>query len=125
MQELSADELRRLGADQSRPDRSSDGRAWVRYAATVQVAFHEVVAAEHAPERAPVINVSAGGVAMRSVRSFERGTLLQLEFRGLDGQPLAPRLARVVHAKPIPEGGWTLGCTFVRELSDEDVQALM
>lgn len=124
LHELSADELRLFGADCAVPDRS-DGRAWVRFPSKLEALYHAVVAAEHAPGRARIVNISAGGVALQTKQDFERGTLLNLELRGLDGQPLQPRLARVVHATRQGEGDYMLGCTFVRELSDADLQALM
>lgn len=124
LHELTWDELQLFGADCAVPDRS-DGRAWVRFPSKVEAFYHAVVAAEHAPGRARIVNISAGGVALQTQRDFERGTLLNLDLRSLDGQPLQPRLARVVHASRREEGDWVLGCTFVRELSDADVQSLL
>lgn len=124
MEEMTPQELQVLGADRARPE-YNDGRAWVRFPTQVETYFHPVVAADHAPRRAEIVNVSAGGVALHSERAFERGTLLHLEFRGPGGQPLPPRNARVVHATSKTPDDWVLGCTFVRELSDADLQALM
>lgn len=124
MEEMSPEELQVLGADRARPE-DNDGRAWVRFPTQVESFFHPVVAAEHAPRRARIENISAGGVAMHSDREFEHGTLLHLEFRGPGRQPLPSRNARVVHATSKAKDDWLLGCTFVRELSDADLQALM
>lgn len=124
LHELNADELQMFGADCAVPDRS-DGRAWVRFPSKLEALYHAVVAAEHAPGRARIVNISAGGVALQTKHDFERGTLLNLELRGLDGQPLQPRLARVVHASRQDDGDFMLGCTFVRELSDADLRTLM
>lgn len=124
MEEMSPAELQVLGADRARPE-DNDGRAWVRFPTEVESYFHPVIAAEHAPRRAKIVNISAGGVALVAEQEFEHGTLLHLEFRGADGQPLPSRNARVVHATSKAKDDWLLGCTFVRELSDADLQALM
>lgn len=123
MEEMTPEELQVLGADRARPE-DNDGRAWVRFPTQVESYFHPVVAAEHAPRRAQIVNISAGGVAMHSDIQYEHGTLLHMEFRGPQGQPLPPRNARVVHSTLKAKGDWVLGCTFVRELSDSDLQAL-
>jgi hypothetical protein len=36
-----------------------------------------------------------------------------------------PLTLRVVHATPLAEGDWLVGCQFVRRLTDQDLQALL
>jgi hypothetical protein len=62
---------------------------------------------------------------MQAERRFESGTLLSIELAEAEEQSARPIMARVIHLSERPEGGWILGCTFVSELSDNDLQALM
>jgi hypothetical protein len=122
--ELDEDDLRVFGAECIRPQ-EDDGRAWVRFSCDAEVEFHAVLGSEQAKSKAKVVNISAGGFAMQTSQKFEGGTLISVGLTGADGNDARPTLARVVHVATRPEGGWVLGCTFVTELSDNDLQALM
>ena len=123
--ELSDEELRPFGAERKRPDGGSDVRAWVRYPCTTESVFHSVVSAEQEKCRAKVLNISAGGVALLSPRKLEAGTLLHLDIGGKEAQAPRTLKARVVHQAERADNQWVLGCTFVADLSDDDVMALL
>jgi HD-GYP domain-containing protein (c-di-GMP phosphodiesterase class II) len=46
------------------------------------------------------------------VRRFERGTGLAIDLPAEPGYPGETLVARVVHLRVLPEGGWLLGCAF-------------
>jgi hypothetical protein len=123
--ELSDEELRPFGAERKRPEGQTDVRAWVRFPCSTDSVFHSVVSAEQEKCRAKVLNISAGGVALLSPRKLEAGTLLHLDLVGRDGQPDRTLKARVVHQAERSDHQWVLGCTFVADLSDDDVMALL
>lgn len=123
--ELSDEELRPFGAERRRPDGNSDVRAWVRYPCSTDSVFHSVVSAEQERCRAKVLNISAGGVALLSPRKLDAGTLLHLDLVSSDGRPDRTLKARVVHQALRADNQWVLGCTFVADLSDDDVMALL
>jgi hypothetical protein len=122
--ELSDDELRPFGAERMRPN-DSDVRAWVRYPCEGDTMVQAMLSQDQERCRSKVLNISAGGVALLSPRPLEIGSLLNLDLNSADGQPLRSVKARVVHLTPRGENQWLLGCTFVAELSDEDVMALL
>jgi len=80
----------------------------------------------HAPDSAPALarihNISRGGISLQVDHPQDSGSILSVEIPADDGQPGSTILTCVVHANELPEGGWLLGCTFVAELSDEDLQ---
>jgi hypothetical protein len=121
--ELTPEELRPFGAEATRGG-PSETRVWVRYECNVDIQFVVVSSSDHARRKARVVNISAGGVALRVAEACQVGALLQLELKPADGRPSQPVLARVVHVKSAPEG-FQLGCTFVNELSDDDAQVLL
>jgi len=70
-------------------------------------------------------NVSAGGLRVVLSRRFEPGAALAVEAPGSDGDDSSSMLlARVVHVRPHRGAAWSLGCSFVSPLSDEEVQEL-
>jgi hypothetical protein len=64
------------------------------------------------------------GLSLNLNRRFEPGSGLAIELPSEDGTT-STVLARVSHADAGPEGGWVLGCTFISELSDEEVRTIL
>jgi hypothetical protein len=73
---------------------------------------------------AKVEDVSRGGLKLVVPRRFESGTLLRVEVAVGEDIPLT-LLARVVHVTARPESGWAVGCALAKELSENEVQALL
>src|SRR5690349_18086621 len=75
--------------------------------------------------QARIRDISSGGFGLEVVRRFERGTGLAVEIPEEGDYHGDTLLARVVHVKSRPEGGWLLGCAFVSALSDDTVRRLV
>ncbi len=73
---------------------------------------------------ARVHDISAGGLSLVLARRFERGTGLAIEIPETADRPADTLLVKVVHATRLPDNQWLLGCAFVSQLSDEEVQTL-
>jgi hypothetical protein len=70
-------------------------------------------------------NISQGGVCLNLRRRFEPGTGLTIELPSTDGQDAYAVLAKVVHVRRQENGFWFLGCKFISELSDDEMQRLL
>jgi hypothetical protein len=98
-------------------------RVRVRYPSNVATSLVAANGAGPVRLSARVRNISRNGVNLQVNHRFEPGELLSVELPGADGGPPHTALACVVHATPQPDGDWALGCTFSRELSDDDLRA--
>ncbi len=72
-----------------------------------------------------VRDLSVGGLRVQLSRRFEPGTLLAVEIAGADRDDVRRLLARVVRAAPEPDGQWGLGCSFISDLSEGALRALL
>lgn len=121
--ELSDADLAAFGAAKQRPD-LLDGRNWSRFPCQLK-AIYQVVLDEDGPCReAKVLNISAGGVALVVDHDVRAGALLSAELHAADGRAVVTMLACVVHVIAESEGERVLGCNFIQELSDADLQSL-
>jgi hypothetical protein len=76
------------------------------------------------PWPATIRDISTGGLSLALSRRFERGAGLAIELPGEAGTA-STVLARVTHVRPHPDGGWILGCSFISELSDQELQTIL
>jgi hypothetical protein len=76
------------------------------------------------PWPATIRNISTGGMCLSLNRRFERGSGLAIELPADDGTT-STVLARVKYVNSDPDGGWLLGCSFISELSDEEVEQVL
>jgi c-di-GMP-binding flagellar brake protein YcgR len=122
--ELDDDDLDAFGAIKERPI-PPDGRNWARFPCG-EVTATVVRLSDSDPHRYParVRDISASGVALLVSAEIPTGTLLDAELSGPDHRSFTI-LACVVHVGPAPEGGYVLGCNFIRELNETDLQALL
>lgn len=74
---------------------------------------------------AVVRDVSQGGVRLVLRRRFERNTCLAMELPGKAGEDAYTVFVRVVHLLSLGGGTWALGCKFISELSDEELDRLV
>ena len=70
-------------------------------------------------------DISRGGVRLQVPRRFEKGTALAIELPASHDQDASTVFVRVVFIKSHEDGTWMLGCQFVSELSDDEVQRVV
>ncbi len=75
------------------------------------------------PWPAVIRDIGTSGMNLMLNRRFERGSGLAIELPAQDGTS-STVLARIVHVAT-HTGGWLLSCTFIGELSDEEVQHVL
>jgi hypothetical protein len=74
--------------------------------------------------RATIHDISVSGVSLVVPRRFEPGAGLAVELPGTDGKDAYLVLAKVMRATLLNGGSWLLGCNFISELSDDEVERL-
>jgi hypothetical protein len=80
------------------------------------------MARDGSPWPGRVVNISRGGIGIVLTRRFEPNTLLVMELESPLDHLSRTVLARVIHSTGL-EVGWLLGCAFISELDDEDLEA--
>jgi len=100
-----------------------DRRVWVRHPADLKATCQSAEDADADRLSARVRNLSVGGISLVVNRPFEPGEMVSIELPDSGEGSTSTVLACVVHVNRQGEEEWALGCTFSRELSDEDLQA--
>jgi len=77
------------------------------------------------PYKAMVHDLSNTGIAMILHHPFEKGTHLSIELQSADQTFSFSLLALVVHCAPTDDHNFRIGCSFVRELSDDEVRNMV
>jgi hypothetical protein len=103
---------------------SMERRAWVRYACDLSGSCQPVSGSRDRTWAARVQDISRGGLRLVVTRRFEPGTLLEIDLTDVKQIEVQSVLARVIHVTTQSLGMWCLGCSFHRELSEDDVRAL-
>jgi hypothetical protein len=106
------------------PPAQDERRVWLRYPADLETTVLPAGGGDPVRFTARLRNISLGGVSVSVDRPFEPGDLLSVELPGATEQSRCTVLACVVHVHRGAGGEWILGCTFSRELSEEDLEAL-
>jgi hypothetical protein len=122
--ELSDDDLERFGARKTQPA-SHDKRTWVRYDCDVMAAYRKVgdpVALSHP---AKVLNISANGIGLSVHPAVSAGALLNVDLHDRTGRMVRTILACVVHTEQRAGGELAVGCNFIRELGEEELESLL
>jgi hypothetical protein len=70
-------------------------------------------------------NLSATGIGLRVQQPLKPGMGLVILLQSRRRQLSRPLAVRVMHATPLADGDWLLGCQFVRRLSEQDMQELL
>ena len=121
--ELSEADLAALGAARTR-SAPPDSRNWSRHACQVKAVYHLVPDDGEARCEAKVLNVSPGGVALLVEDEVRAGALLSVELHAPDSRAVVTILACVVHVTVESEHERILGCNFIQELDEQDLQSL-
>jgi hypothetical protein len=98
-------------------------RVWTRYPADLETVYRPAGAGAAVRLSARIRNVSLGGISLCVDRPFAPGQMLSVELPGATEDARCDMLACVVHAGSGDDGEWLLGCTFARELGEEDLAA--
>jgi hypothetical protein len=122
-EELSDADLQTFGASRTRTT-PPDVRIWARYPCSFPATYQVVREQTSEPRPATVVNISPRGVALQTDDTLEPGTLLSAELHGRSGQPLTI-LACVVHASRSSDEHGLVGCSFIRELTENDLCSLL
>jgi hypothetical protein len=97
--------------------RTPERRQWPRYHSAVGTHFQPVAGAEGERLPAAVGDISPGGVSLLVGRRLEPGALVHVALPGR----AANLLACVLHIRDVRDSRWSLGCSFIRELSEEEL----
>jgi hypothetical protein len=119
--QLDVDDLVRFGA---RPSNPADHRAFDRRPCNVSARCLLVGGEAEGAWDARVLNISPAGMAVHVTRDIPNGSLLSAQLQGTPGRAPLTILACVVHVANQTDGAHVLGCNFIRELRDEDLQQL-
>jgi len=123
-EELDEEELAAFGARKERPSKP-ENRAWKRFGCDVKADYSLVADPQKKVRPAQVVNISAGGIGLKVTEAVEAGALLSLELSHIGGTGSRTILACVVHVIARAGGEWVLGCNFIHELSEADLQVLL
>jgi hypothetical protein len=97
-------------------------RQGMRYVSSARTAYSPVTDAEQERLPAAVRNVSFAGIGLLVGRSLLPGSLLHVELPSPRQERL---LACVAHCTPDAESTWSVGCSFLRELSEPELRCLL
>lgn len=121
--ELSGEDLQAFGARKARTT-PPDSRNWERFACNVKASYHAILDPASTSWPAKVLNISARGVGLLASREVRPGTLLSAELHGATRPVVLHILACVVHVTAQAADEWVLGCDFIHELNEQDLEAL-
>ena len=122
--ELDDDDLNHFGALKERAS-PSDKRIWKRFP-TQGTACIQLVPADDEPAfTGRISNISPSGVGLIVDHPIEPGTALRLELQRADDAKSVMILACAVYLGEQTQEGWVIGCTFIHELTSQDLTALM
>jgi hypothetical protein len=122
--ELSDEELQLFGAQRARALRA-DQRTWVRHPCQAHVSFQIVRDSQATQWPAQVLNISISGVALLVTAPLKVGELLSIDLRGSNDRLVRTTLASVVRVTVQNERERLVGCNFIQELGETELQVLL
>ena len=102
-----------------------DRRAAVRHFVRPGVTSTACVPERSRPWKAMIYDLSRTGIGMVMNQSFDAGIELAVELFSPDMVLSYTVLTRVAHSTRQNNRSWLVGCRFVRELSEEELQNLL
>lgn len=102
-------------------------RAWVRFGSDLDAVCRASGAMKDAGWTAKVKDISRGGVGLLLRHRFRPGSPLLVELTNRAGAIclIPARVVRVVAVPGDSAPAWLIGCAFVNELSEGELQALL
>jgi hypothetical protein len=122
--ELSEDDLQSFGARREK-HAPSDQRTWMRFPCNVKASYQRVANGDSGVHPAQVLNISANGVGLLVSQPIQTGTLLNVDMFPAGGAAKKTMLSCVVHVNSQGADQWALGCNFIRELNESDLNGLL
>jgi hypothetical protein len=110
---------------QVRSIQASERRAWVRYPRRLQSLWQVFGARAEEPWTADVQDISQTGIGLILQRAFPAASVLTVRLRTAAQKLSRTMLVRVRHCTALPDGQWLVGCTFVVQLTDEELRELL
>ena len=107
------------------PNGNADRRQWPRYPSNAETTIQPAVPAGVSRLPAKVRNVSCGGINLLAGHGFATGTLLHLDLPATTRHPAHALLTCVINVSTPMNSTWALGCSFIRELSEPELRALL
>lgn len=74
---------------------------------------------------ATVLNMSQAGVGLTVPRQYPCGMLLTLGLQNPQGSLFLLKTVQVRHVRPETTSAWVIGCTFLKQLSDRELELLV
>ena len=100
-------------------------RGTVRFACNLKVTFRPIGLLELMPVPVQVRDVSTRGIGLISAAPLVAGTFIVIDLPSAQGSAPLRKAARVVRLVPSAGNRWLLGCAFTRELSTDELKALV
>jgi hypothetical protein len=122
--ELTDQDLEGFGARKVRHD-AKDKRVWMRFPVDLRARIQKVGATVNPLHDGQILNLSPSGVCILVKDQIETGTLLSVDMVNPAGEVVKTMLSCVVHVTGHPEGTFSLGCNFIRQLQEEEFQGLV
>jgi hypothetical protein len=122
--ELSEEDLGSFEACRSKP-LPPTRRAWSRFPCGRPVAYHLLNSSDQKRLPAETVDISATGIGLIVSEPVDTGAVLSLEIKGRPGRPERIMLACVVRSGSVGEGRWRLGCNFIRQLEDSELEGFI
>ena len=120
LMEPSGEEMSAGSCDESPAE---DRRNAVRHPCGLGISCQPIALMRMAPWPGVIQDVSATGIALALDHPLPVGAFLALHLPFSSGAKLVR--ARVVSARPLPDGGWVLGCTLDRKLHHRELRSLI
>jgi hypothetical protein len=117
-------QLQATSANTPVPARANECRVYERHECELATSC-KPAAANEMKWTATIRNLSRNGVKCNLSRRFERGAGLAIELPEKNGQESYVVFVKVIYALPESDGTWSLGCKFISELSEEELQRLL
>jgi hypothetical protein len=122
--ELTGEDLLRFGAEKVQAGHE-DKRTWVRYDCDIHAAYRKVGDPDTLSHPAKVLNISANGIGLSVNPALNAGALLNVDLLDRSGRMVRTILACVVHTTECTGGDYAVGCNFIRELREDELESLL
>jgi PilZ domain len=109
---------------ETRHDQVIDRRLTVRYASEHHTFFQPLASDTRVLWQARVRDISDNGMGLILHRAFDPGMELSIELPAEVNHPLRFLTASIVHVTALDDGQWLVGCEFLEELNQEEIDAL-